>query len=169
MRSKIFVVLSLLWAVMIFMFSARTAEESTEDSFWVGMKFGALVISDFEEWSEENQLAFAEKVDHPIRKTAHATEYAIFAMLLLGAFYKKKEEVEPTETDKSVVQYRNFLIPWLTATGYAGTDEFHQLFVEGRSGQVSDVCLDSFGALVGILIVLGIMKIRRQSNKKKCN
>ena len=34
------------------------------------------------------------------------------------------------------------------------TDEFHQLFVPGRSGQVKDVLLDSCGAAVGVLILM---------------
>mgnify|MGYP001948405098 CR=1 FL=1 len=33
---------------------------------------------------------------------------------------------------------------------YACSDEVHQLFVAGRSGQVSDVLLDTIGASVGV-------------------
>ena len=81
-RQIVFLVLSVLFAIMIFCFSARNGEESTEDSYTVGMEFGRIVHPDFKNWSEEAQLAFAAKVDHPIRKLAHATEYAVFAMLL---------------------------------------------------------------------------------------
>ena len=44
------------------------------------------------------------------------------------------------------------LISWLCGTLYAMTDEFHQLFVPGRSGEIRDVCLDSAGVLVGVFI-----------------
>nr|MCR4673483.1 VanZ family protein [Lachnospiraceae bacterium] len=49
------------------------------------------------------------------------------------------------------------LIPWLLCAIYAASDELHQTFVQGRSGQVSDVCLDSIGALVGVVIGLFIL------------
>ena len=65
-RQIVFLVLSVLFAIMIFCFSARNGEESTEDSYTVGMEFGRIVHPDFKSWSEEAQLAFAAKVDHPI-------------------------------------------------------------------------------------------------------
>ena len=41
---------------------------------------------------------------------------------------------------------------------YACTDEFHQLFVDGRSAQVTDVLIDSVGALSGVLLTLLIYR-----------
>ena len=37
--------------------------------------------------------------------------------------------------------------------GFAGLDEYHQSFVSGRSPSVRDVCIDSSGALIGIILV----------------
>lgn len=37
-------------------------------------------------------------------------------------------------------------------------DEFHQTFIEGRSGQLSDVLLDYFAAFVSIIIIYTIYK-----------
>ena len=147
--------LSVLFAIMIFCFSARNGEESTEDSYTVGMEFGRIVHPDFKNWSEEAQLAFAAKVDHPIRKLAHATEYAVFAMLLCGVWLdvRRKRKVSA-------------LFAWGTATVYAATDEFHQLFVPGRSGQVKDVLLDSCGAAVGVLILMLVAALIRFIRKK---
>ena len=131
-RQIVFLVLSVLFAIMIFCFSARNGEESTEA-----------------------QLAFAAKVDHPIRKLAHATEYAVFAMLLCGVWLdvRRKRKVSA-------------LFAWGTATVYAATDEFHQLFVPGRSGQVKDVLLDSCGAAVGVLILMLVAALIRFIRKK---
>lgn len=154
-RKLVFLILSILFACMIFAFSARSGEESTEDSYEVGMVFGTIVHHDFHFWTEEEQLAFAEKVDYPIRKTAHATEYAILAMLFVGAWYDGKRK-----------KVYNALLPWICATGYAATDEIHQLFVPGRSGQVSDVLLDSVGAAAGIavlfLVIIVCARIRNR-------
>ena len=35
-------------------------------------------------------------------------------------------------------------------SGFAMTDEFHQTFVAGRTGQMMDVIIDSLGAIVGM-------------------
>lgn len=154
-RQAVFIILSVLFAVMIFCFSARNGVESTEDSYAVGMEFGRMVHSDFKNWSEDAQLAFAEKVDHPIRKLAHATEYAVFAMLLCGAWMDGRRK-----------RRLSVCFAWGTATVYAMTDEFHQLFVPGRSGQVKDVVLDSCGAAVGVLLLLFVTLLIQFIRKK---
>ena len=154
-RQIVFLVLSVLFAVMIFCFSARNGVESTEDSYTVGMEFGRIIHPDFKNWPEEAQLAFAAKVDHPIRKLAHATEYAVFAMLLCGVWLDARRK-----------RKLSALFAWGTATMYAATDEFHQLFVPGRSGQAKDVLLDSCGAAVGVLILMFAATLIRFIRKK---
>ena len=49
---------------------------------------------------------------------------------------------------------------------YAISDEIHQLFVPGRSGQVRDVLIDSAGSLLGIIIVMAFEKLLIKFNKK---
>ena len=39
------------------------------------------------------------------------------------------------------------LISAVTCTAYAGTDEFHQLFIPGRAGMIQDVGVDALGFL----------------------
>lgn len=46
------------------------------------------------------------------------------------------------------------LVSWIICTLYAGTDELHQYFVPGRACSLRDVCIDSAGALLGVLIML---------------
>ena len=43
---------------------------------------------------------------------------------------------------------------WAFCIFYATTDEFHQLFVPGRTGRLLDIGIDSCGALLGSLILL---------------
>jgi VanZ family protein len=71
-----------------------------------------------------------------VRKTAHMTEYCILYVLLRHAL---------VVTDAR----RSSFWPFLIATVYAMTDEYHQIFVPGRSATVSDVLIDSFGACAG--------------------
>ena len=79
---------------------------------------------------------------------AHATEYAILGILL-------------TATLSSFEKRHYGLWGWLLGTGYAATDEIHQLFVPGRSGQVTDVMLDSAGCLLGCLLLCTIYHLSK--------
>ena len=45
---------------------------------------------------------------------------------------------------------------------YACTDEIHQLFIEGRSGEIRDILVDSTGALIGMVLVGIILKIKKR-------
>ncbi len=147
-----FIVLAVLWMSMIFGFSSRRADLSTGDSHRVGYLIGRVLYSDFEEWPAEAQLSFVEKVDHPIRKLAHASEYAVLAVFLLLIFPRFKGR---------------YALAWLIATLYAATDEFHQSFVPGRSAQVRDVLIDSTGAFCAMLACYVIYCIFSKKNRKK--
>jgi len=70
--------------------------------------------------------------DLVLRKCAHATEYAILALLLLRAT-------------------RSFVAAWPLAVLYAASDELHQSFVRGRHGSPVDVAIDAAGAALGLL------------------
>jgi VanZ family protein len=137
-------ILAIAWMILIFAFSSRTGTESAGDSYQAGLLIGNLVVHNFEEWPKERQIAFAKKIDHPIRKTAHASEYAILGIMLVNAYACLPEK-------------RRYFFAWLTAAIYAGTDEFHQLFVPGRSGQFTDVMIDSSGAFAGVLFMAGVI------------
>lgn len=87
-----------------------------------------------------------------IRKGAHFGTYLILgSSFFLGLIPRMK----------------NFLLvaffSWLSATGYAALDEFHQMLTGGRTPLFQDVILDSLGALTGVLtcwLVLGIKEKR---------
>ena len=185
----------LLWMALIFFYSSRQADVSAEDSGRIGITLGRIFISDFEEWPEEEQQEFAARIDHPVRKTAHAAEYAVLGFLAAGACAGTAgsagtsrssgmagssgvaesagtagsagtaessgvAESAGTAESSGVAgrtgngAWRKFrkemFLPWLIAALYAASDEIHQLFVPGRSGQLSDVILDSAGALAGV-------------------
>jgi hypothetical protein len=53
-----------------------------------------------------------------------------------------------------------FLWSWLIPVVYACTDELHQYFVPGRSCEFRDVCIDSAGALLGVVLVRFILQRR---------
>ncbi len=162
-RQRICLSAAILWMALIFFFSARPAEVSTKDSNGIGLMIGELCIPDFSEWSEEEKISFAQKIDHPVRKMAHATEYAVLGMFLVGSFMRdrKREEYKKAQGMGKIAG-----LSWGTGTLYAATDEFHQLFVSGRSCQLSDVLLDSTGVLAGVGIIIGLLCVIQKGNRK---
>ena len=96
-----------------------------------------------------------ETVHTFVRKTAHFTEYAV-----LGFFTYKAVSCDVLDRKKAV------LTAQLISTGYASTDEIHQMFVPGREGKVFDMMIDSCGAFCGIMVSLITQKL---IEKKKGN
>ncbi len=68
------------------------------------------------------------------RKLVHFAEYALLALLWWRALR--------TQTD----EHRAALAAFVVASLYAVSDEWHQSFVEGRSGNALDWAIDSAGA-----------------------
>mgnify|MGYP002851890194 FL=1 len=142
----ILIICTVYWATLIFSMSAQNSGDSSSLSLAVS-KF---IVKTFKfGWS-------AEDIEYFVRKLAHIAEYAIFAILLtLSAYtfrYGRLMQV------KSVMRRRySVCFAWVVATIYSATDEFHQLFVDGRSGRVTDVFFDSFGAICGVLFTFFIL------------
>lgn len=73
--------------------------------------------------------------DFVLRKIAHILEYGFLTFLLFRAYLKNNGFT----IKKSI----SFAI--IFALTYAFTDEYHQLFVFGRGGNLKDVFIDSLG------------------------
>ena len=138
------------WMIVIFMLSAQKSTDS--DSLSSGItRFVLNVINRLLPRFQIELSAFS----HFIRKSAHFIAYLILGILSLHAI---DEEKNPTITW--------FIKALLICILYAMSDEFHQLYVPGRSGEIRDVLLDSTGSLVGIL---GSFFIRHRTKKRAEN
>lgn len=142
-KKRIWTILILIWMAVIFSFSAKSSRESSNESLFVGKTVGRIFIKNFKEWDTKEQEAFAEKIEYPVRKTAHATEYAVLGILLIQRF----------QYQSGWNGRRKIVIAWGMATLYAVTDEIHQIFVPGRACMATDVMIDSGGAMAGILLI----------------
>lgn len=92
-----------------------------------------------------------------IRKAAHFGTYFILG----GSFFLG---INPRVKHLGI----SFLFAWLSATGYAALDEFHQMMTGGRSPLFQDVVLDSSGAILACLLLVGyFLWINRQKRTKK--
>jgi VanZ family protein len=80
--------------------------------------------------------------DTVLRKCAHATEYAVLALLLYRAVGRE-------------------LYAFLLGFAYAITDEIHQAFVHGRHASPFDVSMDAAGLCLGLLL-LHAARLRRE-------
>lgn len=145
-KSVVWFIITIVWMTVIFCFSAQPADVSTDTSLHVGMAIGHMIVPGFSEMPKEEQMDYAEKIEFPVRKMAHATEYAILGCLL-------------TNLCLTFPMRKAYMWGWLMGSAYAATDEFHQLFVPGRSGQITDVMIDSIGCLAGCLLIYLILCI----------
>ncbi|MFC1700792.1 VanZ family protein [Patescibacteria group bacterium] len=75
--------------------------------------------------------------DTIFRKTAHILEYAILTFLLIGAL-----------RDHGLSKKKILFLAITIAILYAISDEYHQSFILGRHGVISDVMIDSIGVLL---------------------
>ena len=142
--------------VMIFCFSMESAEESDMTSGRIAEKVADTVRPEWRKYEAKKKQAYFDDIQHLIRKAAHFTEFmTLGASLLLCA--------------ESWFGNRKWL--WAAALGsgflYAVLDEMHQLRVDGRSGQGSDVLIDTAGVLTGVLVVHGIRGWIFRRGKKK--
>ena len=107
-----------------------------------------------------------------VRKAAHFTEYLVLGSCLtvnvLDLKAGKAFSRSGRSPRKDFIAGHPRLSAWIAGTLYAASDEFHQLFVEGRTCTFRDVCIDSAGAAAGILIASNIKSnIKTNINKKK--
>lgn len=147
----------LLVMAAIFFFSAMEGEDSEQTSGF----FLKAVVKLVEDISHDGLSAQTMATLHlVIRKLAHFTEYMALGFTIMLAVYYRFTHRKLT-----------LIFPELFAILYAASDEFHQYYVPGRYGTVTDVAIDAAGALVGIIIYYRIKsyfmisKIERKSRK----
>ena len=139
-KKIIFTFLLVLWMVIIFMFSNQKSVASTEKSKSFVRSTIITIYKLFDSNASDEKLEeIVETFDVPVRKIAHFTEYFILGILVLFTF--KSYNIKDI--------YLMILFCFL----YACSDEIHQLFVPGRSGNFIDIIIDSLGSISSILIV----------------
>ncbi len=143
-RVYIVTLLTVLWMGIIFFFSSQPAVESASLSGGLFQKIQEFV-TDIPVMGPIFSGGFTE---HLLRKAAHMTEFAILGVLLVLCMREYIPE-----------QWKIFRLPLAFVAGilYACTDEFHQRFVPGRSGELKDVMIDSVGVFMGILLISVIL------------
>ncbi len=139
----------LIWMGIIFLFSSQPGDASGAASGRIVelITTGITTVFPFLEINEE-ALHFI------LRKGAHFMVYGILGILSLRAFRLS-----------GYTRGKGFFYAWLLATVYAGFDEYYQTFVPGRSGEVTDVMIDSAGAFAGIFLYFLATVIQRPAKE----
>ncbi len=124
----------LIWMAVIFGFSHQPATVSS------GMSSGITetIVHAISKVSSEAAID-TDTLHTFVRKNAH-----FFVYLILGIF------VFRALRQSGLIGYRGAFSALIICTLYAISDETHQLFIAGRSGELRDVLIDSSGAFVGI-------------------
>lgn len=142
-------------ACLIFGFSSQNGTQSASISSRVTQE--AVRLADRltgAGWTEEEIRDRAGACEFYVRKAAHMTEYAVFAVSLLlplrGCGLRGR---------------RLYLTTFLICAGFAAGDEWHQSFVGGRGPSVRDVGIDCAGAGIGE----GIAGLILESRKRRKN
>ncbi len=159
--ARLFLLFSLLWMCFIFSMSQENSDQSSKTSMEVGRIVAEAVVPEYRSWTPEHQWSFAQSIDHPVRKCAHATEYMILGILysMTVLLWSRKPLSE-----KTLRRLLRSALP--LAALYASSDEFHQLFVSGRGASVKDVCIDSAGAFLGVLLVSLCVHLKQRLKRK---
>lgn len=170
MNKKIIIswILVIMWMSIIFIFSNMDTNESNDKSKGTISKVidetvqttNGMGITD-KHPSDEKINTIVEKLNIPFRKCMHASVYLVLAILLMNALKVS-----------GLINKKTVLVSVLICFIYACTDEFHQTFVEGRTGQFSDVLIDTSGSIIGcgiyvlFSIILIKIKDKKQNNKQ---
>ncbi len=144
-----------LWSVVIliaagiFIFSSQDATHSTITSGKVVKVVTDIIVPDLKQKPTTEQREIMQLISLLIRKSAHFFEFmclGFFMRNLISCYQMKFQSVHA----------------WIFTTIYAMTDEIHQLFIVGRSGQIQDVLIDSAGALTGVTLAFLLLKLLKR-------
>ena len=141
--------------IIIFSFSAREASDSARTSSHL-LDMLARMSERLFGVTIRHGTTLYDTLHVIIRKLGHLSEYMALGFSLVLPF-----SVLGLQRAKLVCACE------LTAALYACSDEFHQLFVKGRDGNLTDVAIDSTGALIGISIALLVLVLVKKARKSR--
>ncbi len=136
-------VLLVAWAAVIFYLSSEGSDSSSGRSDAIVQTIQSLGAS----WPQD-LLTFLT------RKAAHIAAYFVLGVLAFNVARRY-----PISRKKAALISISFVL------AYAASDEIHQLFVPGRSGEVRDVLIDTAAGSLGVLTHALVLKHWRKKQK----
>ncbi len=139
MKRVLLISVLLIYMGIIFYFSHQTGVSSQSSSDILVDGYVNILNSNLD----------LEVVSLVIRKSAHFISFGILASVMFFTLKSFKVNI-----------LKNIIISFIFTAFYAATDEFHQTFIIGRSGEVKDVLIDSMGAIFFLLVLYLIYRRR---------
>ena len=149
MKKIIKIILVVLCMITIFFFSSDEKDASTKKSDNVIIKISETFLG--RRLKSNEKIKYIKKYVKPIRKSAHFTIY-----LLLGLLFTSLLK------EYNIIDNRCIIYTVIFVAIYACSDEIHQIFVSGRSGEIVDVLIDTTGGFIGTIIYKLYRRIRHE-------
>ena len=155
-RIRLLVTGGITLAIMIFIFvmSARDADASSKMSKgFLNSLIGSFLGRFLPQLSEKG-------AEYDIRKYAHMFEYCCLS--ISSFLFFREAFAGAARRSLSAVACALSLCVF-----YACTDEWHQTFVAGRAGKVSDVLVDTAGSLIGLAVAGLFLHLYKKRRSRK--
>lgn len=131
----------------IFGFSNQDGKESSSLSRNITIAI-TNNIKEIQNLNNDEKEIVLSRIESIIRKIAHFSIYALVGFLLMALFSTYKIQEKP-----------RIIISFIIGFIYAISDEVHQIFIQDRSAQITDVMIDSLGVLLGIFVLMLFLEI----------
>ena len=152
-------ILVILWMITIFYLSSMNSEVSnTKSKDTINTVVTTTIETTNKDISQDKVNSIVNILNKPLRKCMHSIVFFILVVLLINAFY-----------NTNIRNYKAYVFSIIISFIYACTDEYHQLFVLGRTGQFTDVLIDTIGVLLGCLVFYGVYRVINKNRKNKIN
>jgi VanZ family protein len=89
------------------------------------------------------------------QRAVHFFEYSVLGGLWIRAFLLRRP---------GAARFKFSILAWALTSVFALSDEWHQTFVPGRSGEFGDLFFDMICAALGILLYFRSQSRRKQKN-----
>jgi len=119
----------IVWMIVIFLFSNQPQS---------GQATHSIIEQVFPILKEPQQI---DLINFIIRKTAHFSEYFILTLLIYSVLKEYK-----------INNKKRFIYSIIFCILYACTDEFHQIFVTGRTASMRDCIIDTMGGVTYLIV-----------------
>jgi len=139
-NSKVIMIISIIILLgFVYFFSSMDYFKTNN----VSRKFTKSIVGIVGKNKSEREInSFVNRANTYVRKMAH-----LFLFFNLGVF------VSLVMKSKYKLEIRYSILAVIICMIFGGLDEFHQMFVPGRSSRFADVIIDTVGSLLGILFV----------------
>lgn len=143
------IILLVLCMSTIFFFSNDKADASTKKSDGLIVRISEMVLN--KKLNNNEKDKYTTKYFKVIRKSAHFTIYLILGLIFISLL-----------KEYNILDKRSVIYTIIFVFIYACSDEIHQLFVSGRSGEILDVLIDTTGGFIGTMIYKLYRRIRHE-------